>query len=150
MKKVKLLLCMLSLMSLAVLTACDDDDDNGSGGGGGGGGGTAATNLAGSTMTVTVDDPAENAGTYTITFVDDSSYTSDLGDGTYTYEATGNTAQLTLDPGDSEDTINNALTFDSANSGSIQTEATDVDGNVTISESGTFTLSSGSGDTGTP
>jgi hypothetical protein len=144
MKKVKLLLCMLSLMSLAVLTACDDDDDNGSGGGGSGGNGTAATNLAGSTMTVTVDDPPENAGTYTITFVDDSSYTSDQGDGTYTYDASGNTATLTLDPADSEDTINNTLTFDSASSGSIQTEATDVDGNVTISESGTFTLSSGS------
>ena len=146
MKKVKLLLCMLSLMSLVVLTACDDDDDNGSGGGGNGGGGTAATNLAGSTMTVTVDDPPENAGTYTITFVDESTYSSDFGDGTYTYEASGNTAQLTLDPADSEDTIHNALTFDSASSGSIQTEATDVDGNVTISESGTFTLSSGSGE----
>jgi hypothetical protein len=144
MKKVKLLLCMLSLMSLAVLTACDDDDDNGSGGGGGGGGGTAATNVAGATMTVTVDDPPENAGTYTITFVDEFSYTSDFGDGTYTYEASGNTAQLTLDPADSEDTIHNALTFDSETSGSIQTEAVDVDGNVTIAESGTFTLSSGS------
>jgi hypothetical protein len=145
MKKVKLLLCMLSVMSLAVLTACDDDDDNGSGGGGGGtNDGVAPSSLVGQTMNVTIDDPPENAGTYTITFVDESSYTSSFGDGTYTYTPSGATAELVLDAADSEDTVSNSLTFDSSSSGSIFTQATDVDGNVTFEESGTFTLDAGS------
>jgi hypothetical protein len=147
MKKVKLLLCMLSLAALGVLTACDDDDGGGSGGGGGGTNDVVApANLDDRIMNVTINSgtaPFAESGTYSITFgpADSGTYTinddqgGEVSTGTYTYTpGTDNTASLVLEDS-ALGTINSALTFDSETSGTM--ESTDTTGG---SESSTFTL----------
>ena len=136
MKKFKVLVCMLSLVSLAMLTACDDDDDDN-----GNGGNPPGTNsITGQTMTVSVTQsdspPFVAAGeSYTITFDDASNYTftdsAGSAAGTYTYDRSGNTATLVTDG-----VVTSTLTFTSDTTGTI--ESSDPDGNT---ESGTFTIS---------
>jgi hypothetical protein len=138
MKKFKVLLCMLSLMSLAVLTACDDDDDD-NGRRPGGPPGTN-DNVAGQTLNVTVTEsdspPFVAAGSsYTITFDDATSYTfqetgGEPATGTYTYDRTGDTATLVTDG-----VVTSTLTFTSPTGGTIS--SSDADNNT---ETGTFTL----------
>jgi hypothetical protein len=138
MKKVRLLLCMLSVAAMGLLTACDDDDGGDGSGGGGGGGTNAPASLDGSTMDVTVDDPeTEAVEGYSIAFTG-TTYVADFGEagtesGDYTYSANGDAATLVLTP-TGGDAINNDLLFDSTSSGSIT--STFADG---TSESGTFT-----------
>jgi len=146
MKKVKLLLCMLSLAALGVLTACDDDDGGSGGGNNNTNGVVAPANLNDRTMNVTINSgtaPFAESGTYSITFgpVDSGTYTisdadgAQVSDGTYTYTpGTDNTAVLVLQDSALGEIISN-LTFDSATSGTM--ESTDTTGG---SESSTFTL----------
>lgn len=157
MKKIKLLLCMLSLASLGVLTACDDDDDSGSGSGGGGGDtndAVAPASLSGKTMNVTVNSgtvPFAESGEYSITFTGgetegQGTYVlndfegGEVSTGSYEYftDGTSNTATLIMQ--DSVlGTVESDLTFDSESSGTIESTATNEDGS-TGNESGTFTL----------
>jgi hypothetical protein len=146
MKKVKLLLCMLSLAALGVLTACDDDNGGGSGGGGTNGTVVAPANLDARTMNVTINSgtaPFAESGTYSITFGPAGSGTftvsdadgAQVSDGTYTYTpGTDNTAVAVLQDSALGEITSN-LTFDSATSGTM--ESTDSTGG---SESSTFTL----------
>src|SRR5829696_1593145 len=147
MKKVKLLLCMMSLAALGVLTACDDDDGGGSGGGGGGTNGVVApADLNDRTMNVTINSgvaPFAESGSYSITFgpADSGTYSiadadgAAVSDGTYTYTpGTDNTAVLLLQDSLLGDITSN-LAFDSDTSGTM--ESTDTTGG---SESSTFTL----------
>ena len=146
MKKVKLLLCMLSLAALGVLTACDDDDGGSGGGGGNTNGVVAPADLNDRTMNVTINSgtaPFAESGTYSITFgpADSGTYSiadadgAAVSDGTYTYTpGTDNTAVLVLQDSALGEIISN-LTFDSETSGTM--ESTDTTGG---SESSTFTL----------
>lgn len=149
MKKVKLLLCMLSLAALGVLTACDDDDGGGSGGGGGGTNDVVAPASVGDrTMAVTITTgtaPFAESGSYNIVFgpsdeAGSGTYTindgtADISTGTYTYTPNAdNTAALFLDDS-ALGPINASLTFDSETSGSMS--STDETGG---SEESTFTL----------
>lgn len=147
MKKVKLLLCTLSLAALGVLTACDDDDGGGSGGGGGGTNDVVApANLDDRVMNVTINSgtpPFAETGSYTITFgpAESGTYTltdadgAQVSDGTYVYAPQGDNVAF-LDLQDSVlGQIQSTLTFDSETSGTI--ESSDTTGG---SESGTFTL----------
>lgn len=149
MKKLKVLLCMLSLVALGVLTACDDDDDDNGGSGGGGGRGSndvvAPASLAGKTANVTINDgsdPFANSGTYNILFVDDSNYTvSDSGgvtvtNGSYEYFSDPNSSFATIVmQDDARGELVAELTFDTVSSGTMET--TDATGGF---ESSTFTL----------
>jgi hypothetical protein len=147
MKKVRLLLCILSLAGLGLLTACDDDD-----GGGGSGGGTgpgdpgpgdtnnivAPASLAGKQMAVTTTD---GQGTYTIWFSDDTNFEvtdaegSTTSQGTYEYTpGSDNTAVLVMHDSVLGE-VTSSLTFDTATSGTIHSQHQDGS-----SEDGSFTL----------
>jgi hypothetical protein len=104
--------------------------------------------VVGRTLSVTVTDsdspPFPPSGsTYTVLFNNQISYTltDDQGNvrtGGYRYERTGNRATLVRDPS-SFRPITSTLTFESANSGTIHSEAND-NGNL-VTEHGTFTFS---------
>lgn len=134
MKKFRLLLCMLSLASVALFTGCDDDDDNGNGRGGGGGGGgnndvnLAPASLAGRTMNVIVftgTAPFGTNGTYNIRFDDETTHTlldesgTKVNTGTYTY-AQGSNDDATIVFQDNRGTVTSDLFFDTAVSGVIE------------------------------
>jgi hypothetical protein len=141
MKEIKVLLCMLSLVSLAALTACDDDDDDG---GGGGTNAVAPASLEGRTAHVTINSgsaPFAESGEYTLSFLDGSNYVindldgNEVSTGTYTYTPNGDeTATLVMEDS-ALGTVNATLTFDSATTGTIQ--STDASGGF---EDSTFVL----------
>jgi hypothetical protein len=146
MKKLRVLLCMLSLVSLGALTACDDDDDDGRGGGGRGTNDVVApASLSGKTANVTINSgtpPFAESGSYSIVFADETSYTisdsegATVSSGSYEYfrDENANTATLVLQDDALGELVSN-LTFDTATSGSMETS--DSTGGT---ESSTFTL----------
>ena len=150
MKRIKVLFCLLSLLSVALLTGCGDDDNGrggsggGTGGGGGGGGttGLAPTNLVGRTMTVSVtrsDSPpfAMAGSSYNIQFDTASNYSyNGTPSGTYTYQRSGDTATLVMQDTALLDTLTATVTFSTATSGTITTR----NSSGTASEDGSFTL----------
>lgn len=144
MKKLKLVVGALCLASLVWLTACDDDNKSGSNNNG-----QSPAGFGGTTMNVNVTDGTggfTNSGTFVLTT--DGARPDTTGNfaitgqngvgnssGTYTYSQTGtNTANLVLTDGTAGTVVNSQLTFDTANSGSMQSD----DGNGST-QSGNFT-----------
>jgi hypothetical protein len=158
MKKLKQLTLLVSVASLAVLTACNDNNNKGSnnsGGGNGGGNGDAMApaSMSGKLLTVQVesgtpvfqdhgsytflsDNGAGTSGTYHIQGFND--VPSNIG--SFTYRRTGNnTAQLD-EVEESGTVVQNTLTFDTATSGRISSyipSGANPNGGV---QTGTFTL----------
>ncbi len=145
MKRIKLVVGALCLASLVCLTACDDDNNNG------GSNNTAQSpaGFGGTTMNVNVTGGTggfTNAGTFVLTTdgarADTTGNFGIVGDGgvgnssgTYTYNKTGtNTANLVLTDSTSGSVVNSVLTFDTANTGSMQS-----DDGAGSTQSGTFT-----------
>jgi len=145
------------LVSLALLTGCpggSSSKNNNNNNGGGGGNGTAPSSLQGVTITVMVTGgaaPFSSTGSYTFTQTSgdgtSGSYTlqgsggvqSNIG--TYTYSASGNTGTLTMVE-QSGTLVNNTLTFNSSNSGTIFSSSPPGTGprDVGGDQSGTFTI----------
>jgi hypothetical protein len=131
MKSTKLLGLALSLASLVYLTACDDNNNKSDGN-------IAPAGFGGRTAQVTVNDGSgtfANTGTYTLVTdgarnATSGSYTitgdqAAIGDssGTWTYNRTGtNTASIVLEDS-TQGTTTSDLTFDTATSGSINSNA---------------------------
>ncbi|MDB6030239.1 MAG: hypothetical protein JWM16_577 [Verrucomicrobiales bacterium] len=159
MKKLKQLTLLVSVVSVAALTACSDNNNKGSnnsgggGGGGGGGDGAAPTSMSGKLLTVQVesgtpvfqdhgsytflsDNGAGTSGTYHIQGFND--VPSNIGN--FTYRRTGNSTAELDEVEESGTVVQNTLTFDTATSGRIRSyipSGANPNGGV---QTGTFTL----------
>ena len=158
MKYKKSLALTTCLVSMAFVTGCPSGSSPSSsktgGGGGGGGGGSAPSSLQGLTLTVTVtggSKPFASSGSYTFTLTggdgNSGSYIlqgsggvqSNIG--TYTYSANGNIGTLT-ETEQSGTLVNNTLTFNSSNSGTISSSSPPGTGPVDVGgyQTGNFTI----------
>ena len=150
MKWSKTTRCALSLIALGLLTGCpggsssnNNNNDNNSGG-------QAPSSLAGHTISVTVNSgasPFVSSGTYVFTPAGDGTSGSyhlqgtsggvQSNNGTYTYTVTGpNTATLVETEEINYTQVNNQLTFQTSNSGTIASTSPNKGGY----QNGTFTL----------